>query len=339
MTPSLFKEKNYPFLMLAPLEGITNAAFRSCICELGGLDSVATEFVRITGPKQGVKPFSRIPGVPLQIQLMGTDAYTLSQVILFLKSQNILFDDDWIDLNVGCPSRRVNASGAGASLLLDPAKLAEIITAMRESHSGPLSIKTRIGFDTPDAFGPLLNRLAAAPLDFITIHARTRCGGYKEPINLELLKLASTTLPYPVIGNGDIWTAEDALNMLQKTGVRGIMCGRGAVRNPLLFHEIRAAITSTRLNLDPATTLNILGTFTKSLSFKLSNSEKKPGYRIGVFKEYATWLSKNPIVGRDFFQGLKRLTEWSAIFSYLETYFPPAEGQAPSEITSLTKFS
>jgi len=322
-----------PVLMLAPLEGITNHAFRSGICELGGVDTVATEFVRITGPKQKVRAFNRDPKVPLQIQLMGTDPAVLSGVISFLKKKQVLFEDDWLDLNVGCPSRRVNSSGAGASLLLEPEKLLQIIRSMRESHSGPLSIKTRVGFADCNSFEPLLSILATAPLDFITIHARTRCGGYTEPVKIDLLKQAVDSLPYPVIGNGDIWTAADACKMIASTGVAGVMCGRGAVRNPLLFREIAALHCGSALLLNPEEQATIFATFVKQLAFRLHLSERRQGLKIGVFKECSTWLSKNPAIGRNYFQGLKRLTSWNAIFEYLDHYFRDFIALPPSGLT------
>jgi len=329
-----------PILMLAPLEGITNHAFRSGICELGGVDTVATEFVRITGARQKVRAFNRDSEIPLQIQLMGTDPAVLSGVISFLKKKQVLFEDDWLDLNVGCPSRRVNSSGAGASLLLNPEKLLQIIRSMRESHSGPLSIKTRVGFADCNSFEPLLSILATAPLDFITIHARTRCGGYSEPVKIDLLKQAVDSLPYPVIGNGDIWTAADACKMIASTGVTGVMCGRGAVRNPLLFREIATLHSGSALLLDPEERATIYAAFIKQLAFRLHLSETKVGLKIGVFKECSTWLSKNPVIGRDYFQGLKRLTSWDAIFEYLDHYFKGAIASPSSPFAQgSTRFS
>ena len=121
--------------MLAPMEGITNHIFRNLIIENGGLNFVATEFVRITTSRQKIKKFNR-HSIPLQIQVMSARPDELAACIEFLKDREVLFDDDWVDLNVGCPSKRVNASGAGAALLLEPQKLIKMAEGIEKSAFG-----------------------------------------------------------------------------------------------------------------------------------------------------------------------------------------------------------
>ena len=314
MTDDFFKKaldlpSTTPVLLLAPMEGITNHHFRTQIIKAGAPDIVATEFIRITGKNQKVKPFQR-HSCPLQIQIMGCSPEIIAGNLAFLQEKGIIYAEDWIDLNVGCPSRRVNAHGSGAALLKEPEKLASIISHLRKQHSGPLSIKTRVGYDSSSDFKEVLKILAEAELDFISIHARTKQAGYTPGINYEQLELAVETLPYPVIGNGDIWDAESATTMLEKTGVRGLMVGRGAVRDPFIFNSLRDKINGITNTQPPKKTADYI-LFARELlkRYETAGLERgKPDALVGTFKEFAGWLSKNPLVGKSFFENLKRLS-------------------------------
>jgi tRNA-dihydrouridine synthase len=294
--------------MLAPMEGLTNRWMRRLIAETGAVDVVATEFIRITSASQKIAPVERPPSpTELQIQLMASEPEAVGGVIQHLKRRGILQEDDWIDLNVGCPSTKVNARGAGAALLTDPERLLTMLNSMRESHpNGRLSMKTRIGFNSSEDLPMLLNTLQRAPIDLITIHARSQKGRY-DPDALEVDKLsyAVETLPYPVIGNGDIFTVEDAQRMLA-TGVAGIMCGRGAISNPFLFREIRENDNSARSELDRK---NELLTFANRYAEALHQEEQelKGQTLIGSYKEFSYWFSRNPLIGAEYFSNVKRM--------------------------------
>ena len=119
-----------------------------------------------------------------------------------------------------------------------------MICKVRDIHSGTLSVKTRVGYQSDEDYPEILQMLKDCPIDFISIHARTKQDGYTAPVNLRHLKKAVETLPYPVIGNGEVWTASDALKMIKETGVSGVMCGRGAVSNPFIFTEIKTIFDS-----------------------------------------------------------------------------------------------
>jgi tRNA-dihydrouridine synthase B len=305
-------KKHSALLLLAPMEGITNFHFRDLIQKYAPADIVATEFIRITGPKQGIKALPN-HNCPLQVQLMASSAEDLSSSVKFLKLKKIITDDTWIDLNVGCPSKRVNAHGAGAALLCTPNKLTEIIKALRAVHSGTLSIKTRVGYQSAENFPQILEELANAPLDFISIHARTKQAGYTEPVNYEYLKLATKTLPYPVIGNGEIWNAEDAIKLLNTTAVAGLMCGRGAISNPYIFSDIRKALNH-EAQIPNETRKQELINFSLEL---LKRYQEKPK-NIGLFKEFSFWLSRNPLIGKIHFDQIKRMQNFEEIESYLK---------------------
>ena len=320
-----------PLLMLAPMEGLTNGGIRELILDIGGVDVVATEFIRITSANQRIKPIHRHSQGLLQIQFMASEPEALAGVILTLKKREIIRDNDWIDINVGCPSRRVNASGAGAALLREPKKLMRMISATRVAHpDGRLSMKTRLGYDSSEDFPSLLETLAAAPLDLLTIHARTKKGCYDPgTLQLEPLQQAVAALPYPVIGNGDVFSLEEAARML-KTGVAGLMCGRGAMVNPFLFRDLRAFFEHGEPRIDDTERASALASFIhRYLTYlKEREDETRTGSRVGTFKEFATWFSRNPLIGKSFFQSIKRLTTLSEIETTTRTFFedpPPRE--------------
>lgn len=312
-----------PTLMLAPMEGVTGSIYRSLIAEIGGVDVLATEFVRITGAKQKVRPFIR-HGVPLQIQLMANQAEILADCIRFLKDREVLFDDDWLDLNVGCPSKRVNSHGAGAALLLEPLKLVGIVEAMRKEHTGPLSIKTRVGYDSDEQYPEILDALADCPIDLISIHARTKCAGYTEPVNLRYLSDAVARLPYPVIGNGEVWSVSEGQEMLDRTGVDGIMCGRGAISNPYIFKDLRAFVDGEELTPSTQRVSELYLFALKLIDLYENEGVIKSKSLVGVFKEFSIWFARNPLVGKEYFATIKRSQDFTEIRELTSGYFEGA---------------
>ena len=322
--------------MLAPMEGVTNSYFREMVVELGAVDVVATEFVRLSQERQNIAPITR-HSVPLQIQLMGVTPEIIGSCLIFLKEKGRIHDDDWIDLNVGCPSKKVNSKGAGAALLLEPKKLVKIVETMREHHSGPLSIKTRVGYQTDENYIDILEALSDCPIDFIAIHARTRCAGYSEPVNLEYLSQATSKLPFDVIGNGDVWTAKDGITMLNETGVAGIMCGRGAIANPYLFNDIREfKAEKPPLSLEYQR-IRLLTFAVKLLETYQADTSKKNF--IGTSKEFCMWLSKNPALGKPFFQAVKLCRNVPEILEVLQSLHKDALKAGQSELDSEFSFA
>lgn len=296
-----------PVLMLAPMEGLSNPAFRELVCGAGGVDLLATEFIRIVHPRQPAPVIHR-HRLPLQIQFMAARPELLAQAIAAFKAAGVLRADDWLDLNAGCPSRRVNAHGAGAALLREPGALLAMLQAMRGEHDGPLSLKMRIGYQSECEFDELLEALREAPLDFVTIHARTRAEAVQAeaPLHTECLAAAVARLPFPVIGNGEVWRVQDALNMLRGCGVRGVMCGRGAIADPFIFRDIRAALRTLPGAAAEAQRREELAAFAAALLSAYRGLETQGRAMIGPYKEFARWFAKNPLVGPEFFERLKR---------------------------------
>lgn len=238
-------------LFLAPMEGLGNLPFRLALSTIGGFDEACTEFIRIS-TKANIPSLLRfyrpdaLGNYPQAIQLMGRDPDLLAEAAFFLSSSS----PPRIDLNCGCPSNRVTKAkesdgmeGAGSGLLQNPDLIFAILSSMKKASSVPITVKMRIGFNDDHLFQENLLAAQSAGVAFITLHARTRADGYHAPAQWEYIRRAKEICSIPIIGNGDIFSAKDAIEMVKTTKCDGIMVGRGAARNPWIFHEIRSLFT------------------------------------------------------------------------------------------------
>ncbi len=230
-----------PGLALAPMQDITDLAFWRLLHRYGGPDLYFTEYFRVHAasvPERWiVEAITANPtGRPVVAQLIGNDIPALVRTARFLQRLPIA----GIDLNLGCPAPVVYRKCAGGGLLRDPPRVDAILRALRDAVEVKLSVKTRLGFDSADGFDALLDLLAAHPLDWVTVHGRTVSEMYRSPVRYDLIARAAARLPCPVFANGNLYAAEQALTVYRQTGVQGLMIGRGAIRNPWLFAQIRA---------------------------------------------------------------------------------------------------
>ncbi|MEI9962568.1 MAG: tRNA-dihydrouridine synthase family protein [Limisphaerales bacterium] len=144
-----------------------------------------------------------------------------------------------IDLNLGCPAPIVYRKCAGGGLLREPQKIDAILGALRDVVTIPFTVKTRIGFESPEEFDALLKIFAKHSIDLLTVHARTVLQMYRPGVRYDLIAQAARELKCPVLANGNVFSAEQSLALIAETGARGLMIGRGAIRNPWLFDQIR----------------------------------------------------------------------------------------------------
>jgi tRNA-dihydrouridine synthase len=144
-----------------------------------------------------------------------------------------------VDLNLGCPAPVVYRKCAGGGLLREPQKVDAILGALRDALDIPFTVKTRIGFDSPAVFEELLPIFAKHSLDLLTVHGRTVHEMYRTAVHYDFIARAVQAVPFPVLANGNVYSAQKAFEVLEITGARGLMIGRGAIRNPWLFHQIR----------------------------------------------------------------------------------------------------
>ena len=230
-----------PYLLLAPMEGVGDLAFRKAIAKVGGMNETCSEFLRV--PKNAHIPSlakayhpHETPPFPQAAQIMGSDLHLMAEMAITLEKRGA----PRIDINCGCPSKTVTGRGAGSSLLKNPKWLFDVAKAVKKACSIPVTAKLRSGFENTALFEENLLAAQEAGVSYIALHPRTKVEGYTPPANWELIARAKELLDIPVVGNGDINTVEDALRMLTQTKCDALMIGRGALKNPWLFLEIRA---------------------------------------------------------------------------------------------------
>lgn len=230
-------------LVLAPMAGITNEAFRS-ICKEMGAGLVVCEMISDKALSFHNAKTIKMTGVsqnehPLSMQIFGADKETLVYAAKWIYENT---DADIIDINMGCPVNKVaKRAGAGSSLLRDPNKVYEITKAVVEATSLPVTVKIRIGWDENNINAvenaKMIEKAGACA---IAVHGRTRAQMYSGHANLDVIKDVVEAVNIPVVGNGDIVDGPSALHMLEYTGCKAIMIGRGALGNPWIFKEINA---------------------------------------------------------------------------------------------------
>ena len=231
-----------PVLALAPMQDVTDLAFWRVMACYGGADIYWTEYFRVHAESHLeqwiLDSITQNPtGQPVVAQMIGNDIPSLVRSARELQQYPIAA----VDLNLGCPAPVVYRKCAGGGLLREPAKIDAILGALRDAVTIPLTVKTRIGFESADVFDELLALFAKHSIDLLTVHGRTVTQMYRPGVRYDLIARAALELDCPVLANGNIQGPAHARDVVAETGVQGLMIGRGAIRNPWLFTQIRQA--------------------------------------------------------------------------------------------------
>ena len=231
-------------LALAPLAGFTDFPFRHVVKQFGA-DVTFSEMISSNAlVYQSAKTLKMLEKSPLEtpyiVQLAGSDVDVIRRAVLMLNEMEGI---DGIDLNCGCPVPKVVSQNAGSSLLKDLPKMGEILdTIKKHSAKQYTSVKVRLGF--VDKIPTQIAKVAEdSGVDFMSIHGRTRAGGYKAQVDYEAIREAKESVKIPIFANGDITSAQKASKVKEITGCEGLMIGRGAVGNPWIFYEIKNSLT------------------------------------------------------------------------------------------------
>src|SRR3982751_6245099 len=240
--------KRFPFpigatvpLYLAPMAGVSESPFRR-LCRRFGADVVVTEFLSAEGirrdnPATVSKLRFGADEHPIGVQIFGADAQAMGEAAAFVTD---VFEPDFIDINFGCPVKKVVRRNGGSGCLRDLSLVGDIIRAVARSTHLPVTVKIRSGWseETRDPVGIALRCQDAGARAF-TLHARTRTQMYTGTARWEEIAAVVEALDVPVIGNGDIKTADDAVRMLRMTNAAGIMIGRGSFGQPWIFDQVK----------------------------------------------------------------------------------------------------
>jgi len=250
-----------PALVLAPMEGVTDASMRALLSEVGGFTFCVAEFLRISQEAPGASVFLRhVPelaeggrtsaGLPVQVQLLGGDPDKLARGAAVA----IRAGARAVDLNFGCPARTVNRHDGGATLLKYPERIGAIVAAVRAAVPAPypVSAKLRLGWDDMEAIHVNAERAVAGGASWLTIHARTKMQGYRPPAYWKPIGQVRRRQGVPVVANGEIWSLDDLRRCRDETGCQHFMLGRGALANPALARAAAHELGMSAGGADPS---------------------------------------------------------------------------------------
>lgn len=243
-------------VLSAPIAGFTDRIFRDIVRDFGGCGLIYTEMVSAGGWVQGNIPPDRLQGVddearPLGVQLWDREEAPLEEAARRLVDLGITV----IDLNFGCPKKRIMGThAAGATLLRDPATVGRLVAAARRGAGAvPVTAKIRLGPSLHTRTAPAVARAAADNgAAAVTVHGRTAADGYGVPCNREWIAEVVRAVDVPVIANGDVHDAASALATLRVTGAAGVMVARGCLTRPWVFREIAAALRGEAVPAPPS---------------------------------------------------------------------------------------
>ena len=240
-------------LALGPMAGVTDLPFR-LLCKEQGAGLIYTEMVSAKGIYYNNKNTESLLCVeeeerPVALQLFGEDPYIMSEMAKRIEERNF----DILDINMGCPVPKVVNNGEGSALLKNPKRVGEIVEAISKAIKKPVTVKIRKGFSAEEANAPEIAKIAQeSGAAAVAVHGRTREQYYSGKADWNIIRQVKEAVHIPVIGNGDVFTPQDAKRMLEETGCDGIMIARGAQGNPWIFKQVEHYLSTGELLAKPS---------------------------------------------------------------------------------------
>ncbi len=306
-----------PAHILAPMAGITDTVFRRFIRRLGGCGLIMTEFVSSEGM---IRPnfrtqrylFYQEEERPITAQIFGADPTHLAEAARQI--QDLGFDI--VDLNLGCPAKKVVKCG-GSGLLRDLNLLGDIFRAIREAVTIPFTIKIRSGWSDEEIVAVQVARLAEdCGVEAVAVHPRTRIQGFSGRARWEIIQQVKQAVRIPVIGNGDVFKPEDAQELSEQTGCDAVMIGRAAASNPWIFRQMAEYFT-TGIYREPTDTdrYEMIHTY-----YSMLIAEEIPG-AIGKMKQFASWFTHGVHNGTELRRQVQSAREPGEVIDRVDGFF------------------
>lgn len=313
-----------PVLALAPMQDVTDLPFWRLLAQYGGADVYFTEYFRVH-PTSNLdwnilKSITENPtGRPVIAQMIGNDIPALVRAARELQQYPIAA----VDLNLGCPAPVVYRKCAGGGLLRNPEQVDAILGALRDAVTQTkFTVKTRLGFDTAEVFAELLPIFARHSLDLLTVHGRTVKEMYRSEVHYEYIRAAVEGVGCPVLANGNVYSAEKAEEVLRMTGARGLMIGRGAIRNPWLFEQIRQHRRGEPLFVPSGR--DVLE-YVRALYLAVCSPDVRESAQVQKMKKYMNYLGVGVEPSGQFLHQIRRVTSKSDFFLVCEEFLVHAE--------------
>jgi tRNA-dihydrouridine synthase B len=330
MIPASYKVRDLmiaPATVLAPMAGVTDTLFRRVIRGLGGCGLLMTEFTSSEGITRSAKKTLRYlyfqeDEHPITAQLFGANPEVMADAARMVQDLGY----DAVDINLGCPAKKVVKCG-GSGLLRDLPLLREIFRAVRAAVRIPLTIKLRAGWDENSIVAVDVAKMAeGVGVEGIAVHPRTRMQGYSGRADWGLIAAVKQAVDMPVIGNGDINTPEDAERMVRETGCDAVMIGRAAATNPWIFSQMQQYAASGRYDTpSDAHCGRLLSDYYKEI-----NAANLPD-AVGKMKQFACWFSHGVGNGGELRRKVHAARTPSEVLESVERFFGHrAEGEDPA---------
>ena len=305
-------------LILAPMAGVTDLPFR-VLCKEQGAGMVCTEMASsraIFHNDEKTKQLIDTTGEkrPISAQIFGSDVEAMKYAAKYVSKIA-----DIVDINMGCPAPKVVKNGDGSKLLLDLEKAEKIIKAVVQNSTVPVTLKIRKGWDKEHIVAVELAKIAEKNgISAITVHGRTRTEFFSGSVDLEIIKKVKGAVNIPVIGNGNIVDEESALEMFQKTGVDGIMIGRGSLGNPWIFRNIKHFL-ETGEKLPEPTPEEKCNAMKKHIELAIKN--KGENVAIHEIRKHVSWYTKNLPNASEFRNKVNHTENSITLFQLIDEYF------------------
>ena len=301
-------------VLLAPMEGVLDSLVRELLTEVNDYDLCITEFLRVVDQLLPEKSFYRLcpelhnnsltpSGTRVRVQLLGQYPQWLAE-----NAARAVELGSWgVDLNCGCPSKLVNGSGGGATLLKDPELIYRGAKAMREAVPGhlPVTVKVRLGWDSGERRFEIADAVQQAGASELVVHGRTKEDGYKaERIDWQAIGEIRQRLTIPVVANGEIWDWQSAQDCLAATGCDAVMIGRGALNVPNLSRVIK--YNEPRMPWPQV--VELLQKYTR-----LEKQGDTGLYHVARIKQWLSYLRKEYLEAADLFSAVRTLQDSTSI--------------------------
>jgi tRNA-dihydrouridine synthase B len=304
-------------VFLAPMAGITDTPFRRLVQEFG-VSAVWTEMISAKGVSVASDMFRTMElvghKVPTVFQISGKDPAVMAQAAKQMQDKGAAV----VDINMGCPVRKVVSKGSGAALMRDVVLAGHIVGAMRKAVTVPLTVKIRSGWDeTHQNAAELAQVVESEGADALTIHSRSRSKAHSGPASMDVIQQVKQSVRIPVIGNGGIVEVGDAVAMMETTGCDGVMIGRGALGRPWIPGRVLSRITGRPVCCDASIT--ICDVIREHFRYML----EWWGTLVAVrrMRKHLAWYSKGFSGGCEFRQKVFKLEDPERVMDYVENFF------------------